>query len=225
MKIATWNLELVRTKYKIPRILEKLKEIDADILILTETASVIDLSTDYFGVQSTPLPDDTIFDTVQYKSGENRTTILSKFPISESISTSNNYTNTCVRIISPFGDLVVYATIVGIIGFRKPFFRQDLQNMITDGNKLARGNSICIAGDFNTSFSDNYFFDGNARLELNSFFENNNLMNLTENIPNNIDHIVVTKDFIKDYSIEIDTWNHDFKLSDHMGVCVNLTKV
>ncbi len=225
MKIATWNLARVQSKYKIPVILEKIKEIDADILILTETSTAIDLSEDYFGVQSIPLPTDGLFDTVYYNRGENRTAIWSKYPIVENISTSNDYTNTCAKLKTPFGNFIFYAAIIGFLGRKNPYFQQDLENVQKDLENLSKQGNICLAGDFNLSFCDNYFPDRGAKQKLKDQFQENNLMNLTEEIPNNIDHIVINKDFIRDFGIEISIWNEDKKLSDHKGVSVTLKKL
>ena len=41
MKIATWNVERLKHKSKLALIVETIKRIDADILILTETDTQI----------------------------------------------------------------------------------------------------------------------------------------------------------------------------------------
>jgi len=56
LKIATWNLERPKTvSRKNAAILEKLKEVNADILILTETNSCIDLGPEYVAFPSKEL--------------------------------------------------------------------------------------------------------------------------------------------------------------------------
>ncbi len=44
-----------------------------------------------------------------------------------------------------------------------------------------------------------------------------------ESIPNNSDHIILTKTFVSERKINIETWNTDKKLSDHIGVSITLS--
>jgi exonuclease III len=75
MKIATWNLErLIKRKTKL--VLDKLVDINADILILTETNSIIQLE-NYTCISTSHLP--TNFDNIKYEVGENRVSILTKY--------------------------------------------------------------------------------------------------------------------------------------------------
>lgn len=62
MKIATWNLErLIKRKNQL--LLDKLVNINADILILTETNSIIQLE-NYTCISTDILPTD--FDNIKY---------------------------------------------------------------------------------------------------------------------------------------------------------------
>jgi endonuclease/exonuclease/phosphatase family metal-dependent hydrolase len=72
------------------------------------------------------------------------------------------------------------------------------------------------------SFGDNYYFTEDGRQKLNASFEKLGLTNLTADIPENIDHIILSNEFIKGKSISVSEWNRDKKLSDHIGVCVML---
>ena len=75
MKIVTWNLERLK-KRKNQQILDKLADINADILVLTETSSKIHLD-NYNCVSTDPLP--TYFDNTPYDLGENRVSIWTKY--------------------------------------------------------------------------------------------------------------------------------------------------
>jgi hypothetical protein len=55
---------------------------------------------------------------------------------------------------------------------------------------------MIIADDFNISFGDNYYFTKEGRDKLNTTFSDLGLLNLTENIENNIDHIVVSQGLV-----------------------------
>ena len=46
--------------------------------------------------------------------------------------------------------------------------------------------------------------------------------NLTSEIPQNVDHIVISKEFLKNKKTEIVVFNFDKKLSDHIGICVTV---
>lgn len=74
MKIATWNLERLK-KRKNQQILDRLIEIDADILVLTETSTTIQLD-HYTCISTALLPAD--FDNLKYAPGEQRVGILTR---------------------------------------------------------------------------------------------------------------------------------------------------
>ena len=220
MKIATWNLErVVKNSTKSLTIIESLKNINADILILTETNEFIDLGEDYNILHSTKLT------VTLYKEGERRVSIYSKYKILGQSETFNNETSICSTLATPFGKLAVYGTIIGIFGNRNENFNTDLDKQLLDFEKFSKQENICIAGDFNISFFDNYYFTETGRLKLNSAFENLHLRNLTKNIAENIDHIVMTEKFIENCNFKTETWNLDKKLSDHIGVCVTISKL
>jgi hypothetical protein len=79
MKIATWNLERPNdsSKSRNTNIIEELNEVDADILILTETNTIINPGSAYTPFATTSLK---LLNQPYYKKGENRTTIWSKYP-------------------------------------------------------------------------------------------------------------------------------------------------
>jgi len=163
-KIATWNLERPkmpksgRSSVKNARIMDILKEINADILVLTETNAVIHPGSVYITcISSNPLPVGQLYDNCIYQEGENRTTIWSKYPLQNRITTSNDDTNSCCALNTSFGIIIVYGAIIGIQGQKKPWFASDLDHVITDSNPLSKNGNFILAGDFNLSFSDNYY--------------------------------------------------------------------
>ena len=84
MKIATWNLERL-SKRRNSDIKEILNQLDADILILTETSSAIQLD-NYTCVSSENLPLN--FEGIPYKKGENRVSIWTKYKVKKTIKPS-----------------------------------------------------------------------------------------------------------------------------------------
>lgn len=220
MKIATWNVERLKKKKYLPEILSEIEKIDADILILTETDSQI-LPENYpYKIETKSL----ILVNSLAKITENRVTIFSKFPIVDVFKTYDEFTICSAEIETPFGKLVVNGTIVGILGNRNQQFIPDLKKQMMDLQKFSDKN-ICFVGDLNCSFSDNYYFTNEGRNLFNENFKSLNLKNITAEIPENIDHIVMSKNFIERFKIKISEFNLDKKLSDHKGIVAELITV
>ena len=68
----------------------------------------------------------------------------------------------------------------------------------------------------------NYYYTKEGRRKLNDSFEKLILVNLTAEIPQNIDHIIVSRSFVGDRVWHTETWNSDRKLSDHIRVVVEI---
>lgn len=216
LTLATWNLERPqKTSKRIPAIIDCIKKINPDILVLTETNEFIDLGEEYhcFHTSILPMP--------YYKEGERRVSIYSKYKAVKAFETFRNDTSICVQFTTPFGELAVYGTVIGIYGNRKKGFTEDLEQQLKDFEEIAATTNLCIAGDLNISFSDNYYYTQDGRQKLNASFEKLNLLNLTANIPQNIDHIIASKSFIGERTFRFETWNTDKSLSDHIGVAAN----
>jgi endonuclease/exonuclease/phosphatase family metal-dependent hydrolase len=217
MKIATWNIERpVKTSKRIPLIIDCLKKIDADILILTETNEVIDLGKEYTAFHTSKLSES------YYKEGEKRVGIYTKYNAVNQIETFRNDTSICINVITPNGNLAVYGTIIGINGSKRKNFVEDLDKQIIDFERLTNTSNLCIGGDLNISFSDNYYFTTAGRLKLNTTFDRLHLVNLTASLPQNIDHIILPKHFIKESKFKLSIWNSTKKLSDHIGVMATI---
>lgn len=217
MKIATWNIKRpTKTNNRIKKIIHSLQEFDPDILILTETNEAVHLGEayNYFHTE--------ILHELFYKEGERRTSIYSRYPLIDHETTFRADTSICTWLKTPLGDLAVYGTVIGINGNRRKNFDEDLLKQLDDFERIAANGNFCIAGDLNMTFGDNYYFTEDGRKKLNDSFNKSELTNLTANIPENIDHIVISNDFIKDKRIALSTWNLDKKMSDHIGVCVSI---
>ncbi len=218
MKILTWNVE--RPKISNQLILDKLAEYNADVLILTETNVIMNPGKEYI-----PIASETLIkghDGINYQAGENRTTIWTKYKTSAYHKTYDNYTSVCAQIETPNGSLNVYATIIGVFGGIGERFKTDLENQLLDFEMLSSENSLCIVGDLNVTFSGRVYPSHDARNKLNTAFEKLKLTNLTSEIENNVDHIVLSKGFIENKKVTIEIWNHDKILSDHIGICLTI---
>lgn len=218
IKILTWNLE--RPKKTNQAILDKLGEYNADIVVLTETNTIINPGKEYSPIETKTLIKG--HDGIKYQSGENRTTIWTKYKIVVEHKTFDSFTAVCAQIETPNGSLNVYATIIGVFGGIGERFKSDLENQLLDFEKLTSKKPLCIIGDLNVTFSGRVYPSHDARNKLNNAFEKMKLTNVTAAIENNVDHIVVSKDFIQNKNVTIETWNHDKKLSDHIGICLTI---
>ena len=215
MRIATWNIERLKHYKDLDKILEECKRIDADILVLTETDERV--KPDYPYYYRTPMlleikPD-------YYGKMENRVSIFSKYPCVARYDTYDSYTSISVELETDRGGLVIYGTIIGIFGNREKSFNTDLIKQMEDIRKLsAAGKNICILGDYNCTFCDNYYYTKFAREQINNTFQDCKLSILTEGRTECIDHIAVSDAFVDGAEVSISEWNLDKKWSDHKGI-------
>ena len=218
MKIATWNLERL-DKRKNSEVIEILNNLEADLIILTETNSIINLN-NYDCFPTTALPKN--FDGITYRDGENRVTIFTKYPFVKKYETYDLFTAVCCDFKTPQGILTVYGSIIGVFGNRQPRFDYDLAGQLRDFNKIFPGKNVCFAGDLNVTFSGRIYPSRKARETLSEAFKNLDLVNTTENIENNVDHLILSKTILEHKKFKIKTWNVDKKLSDHIGHLLTL---
>lgn len=219
MIIATWNVERLKHKTSLERIKAECEQIGADILVLTETDQRLRPNFKY--CYETPLlaaiqPD-------YYAPTENRVSIYTNYPCVRQHETYDAATSLCVELETERGNLLVYGTIIGIYGNRHLSFKEDLRKQADDVSRLSRlGDGFCICGDFNCSFADNYYFTKLGRSILLETCSQNGIRLLTESMPECIDHVAVTAEFVGNSSVQIEEWNLDKCLSDHKGIAVTL---
>lgn len=218
MRIATWNVERLKHYNDIDLMLNAIEKCDADILVLTETDRR--LTPDYpFRFQTTsPL----IHSAVRYVDTENRVTIYSKYECIRQYQTYDENTAICVELATEKGALIVYGTIMGIFGNRHPEFKDSIVKQIEDIRKLSAGENICVIGDYNLSFSDNYYFTKVGRDLVNSTFSECGISLLTAEVEQCVDHIAISDAFVKGRSVSVKEWNRDKKLSDHKGMMIEM---
>jgi endonuclease/exonuclease/phosphatase family metal-dependent hydrolase len=218
VKIATWNIERLKHKCKLTQITEICERISADILVLTETDSMLNLKYKYC-FQTLP-PTDQV---VSYKSSENRVTIYTNYKFVKQHVTFDNQTAICVELSTDYGNLLVYGVVMGVYGNRHKSFMTDLPLILSDVERLVTGNRcLCVSGDFNCSFSDNYYYTKMGRTEIEDVFKRNEIKLLTREQPECIDHIAISRKFVGDSDVRVGEWNHDKIFSDHKGIFVEL---
>jgi len=215
LKIANWNIQRLKHSKQLDSIRSSIEKQNADIVILTEADTRLELSYPY-RFETEPLHQP------YYKPTERRVIIHSVFPRVGKLETFNPQTACCPILETSLGTVAIYGTIIGIYGNHISPFKEDLQSQIIDWNQITKEHQLCVAGDFNISFSDSYYFTHHGRNSLNECFKANELMNLTSELPECIDHIALSKSFAGGKSVKLNEWNMDKSLSDHKGVCVDL---
>lgn len=219
MKIATWNVERLKHRRELDKILNACERIQADILVLTESDRRI--QPDYPFAFHTPVLSGS--NPVSYAPTENRVSIYTRYRAVRQHTTYDSSIALCVELETEYGNLLVYGTIMGILGNRDPSYAQDLEKQLGDFQRLtASGRSLCVCGDYNCSFSDNYYFTKTGRAALLRVFSENGIRLLTAEISECIDHIAVSERFIgaQGGHIRFEEWNRGKRLSDHKGVAV-----
>lgn len=223
MKIATWNTERLKHRKSLTKNISACNRTRADILVLTETDERI--CPNYKYRFQTPTPPDIKLPSydqpLHYEPTEHRIAIFTNYKPVGQHATFDKYTALCIELETERGPLFVYGTIIGVLGNRHPSFKKDLRKQLDDYKRLsADGNSLCVCGDFNCSFADNYYFTKDGRDLLLRSFAENHIELLTADIPSCIDHIAVSEEFLADDSIQIEEWNLGKTLSDHKGISV-----
>lgn len=83
--------------------------------------------------------------------------------------------------------------------------------------------AVCMIGDFNCTFSDNYYYTKFGRETMLRCFADSRISILTESIAECVDHIAVSDAFLRGRRVTgIKEWNQDKRLSDHKGIIVEI---
>lgn len=218
MRVATWNVERLKHKAQLPLMLEHCRSVKAEILVLTETDSHMQPEYRYC-YKTLPVKD---ADPGLYRDTENRVSVYTNYRLVRRHETYDAHTAVCVELETERGDLIVYGTIMGIRGNRERSYMQDLVRQMEDIRRLAAFGNVCVAGDYNCSFSDGYYFTKDGRDTVLHSFRDGKMVLLTEKQPQCIDHIAVSEQFLAGAGVVVDEWNLDKALSDHKGIVADV---
>ena len=224
MKVSVWNLMRPNSKTveRNSLFLDTLNQIDPDIIILTETNSIIEFGDKYFSVSTTPLLK--LVDKCTYEPGENRVTIFSKFPFIRQIQTADSYTSVCAETITAFGQLIIYGTIIGYLGGLLEPFESDLKKQTLDLTQLAKEGNICFGGDLNIAFSGRAYPSKSVVKNVSELIDNLALTNLTKDFNDSAIHAVISNSFLENKKVKADRIRFDKKFTDHSLVLITLTQ-
>lgn len=140
MRIATWNIERLKHKKSLEQILLACEQIQADILVLTETDHRV--CPDYqYSFHTPPLAH---IQPAFYSPTENRVSIYTNYPCLWQHKTCDKYTALCLELETEKGRLLVYGTIIGIYGNRHPSFRQSLTQQLDDISGCLPAGRLCV---------------------------------------------------------------------------------
>jgi len=230
MRIATWNVERLKHKNKLDLIHKACDDAKADILVLTETdervAPAFPFCYRTTSLQGVEFPilyrGENAF--IRYADTEHRVSIFTRYQCVKEHQTFNGYTAQCIELATEFGNLLIYGTIMGVFGNREASFQSDLEKQMNDiGRMTAEGQNICVIGDYNLSFNDNYYYTALGRATVLGCFERSAIRILTSERPQCIDHIAMSDSFMAEHHMAgIQEWNCDKGLSDHKGIVVQI---
>lgn len=241
LRIAVWNLErpTSRASARKDRQIDKMREIDADIWLLTETHESIRLE-GYSAVVSKPAPG-------YHRKGEMSSAILSRYPIRGPLPVFDPEFAVCAEIEVGKIPLLVYASVIPYADYRgrdgKSARWEEHRKHVgfngTDWRSLRREHpthEFIAGGDFNQCLDGSGWY-GNAESErlLNDAMKGAGLACATtenfRNAPNpisrsSIDHICLSSGLAA-LSPKAVAWDGGVKgdasrLSDHNGVVVTL---
>jgi hypothetical protein len=105
------------------------------------------------------------------------------------------------------------------------YFRKDLDGQQKDVENINKRVNLCYSGDFNMSFSSDYYKEGYPKTEaqkMNRFFKENNLINKTKENNNCVIHIVLSENFIKDLKVKSKMMQIEKNISDHNLVILEI---
>lgn len=198
MRIATWNLERpkARSLDKLAAILDRLRSVNADIWILTETNECVSPGTEYHSLRTKPMTS-----PERYSPGENRTTIWSRYPITQRIKTHDPETAVCAEVEHDGRRILVYGTVLPYhaAGTKYPYrshgetvvgkkawqlHYEAIQNHGREWQRLLQeypAHSLCVAGDLNQNRDCRRWYGTNhGREQLGLALAGTNLVCVTE---------------------------------------------
>ena len=239
VRIATWNLECPKQNgwVKNQRRLDKIREIDADVWVLTETNAAIALPSDYEPVASASI-------SGYHAAGENLSTIWSRWKVLRSIPTFDPLWAVCAEVDSPLGAMIIYGTVItyandkGISGTAKQWeeHRRSIHQHHEDWLRIQKqypNHLMCIAGDFNQSRDQSGWYEEKQSVELlSTALHDLSVVCVTEeNLQtkglsrSTVDHICLSEN-LQSHQLEVGAWegttSENGKMSDHNGMFVDL---
>lgn len=253
IRIATWNLRRPgKNSPRNPIINQKLREINADIWILTETHRAVSPGDWYEAQETQPLR--------WHRDGESSTTIWSRWPMTRVAVFTDQFPDsqsadqraqgyytqhqgssiaTCAEIATPVGPLLVYGTIITWFNDQGPDgtsrygveHKQSIADHTADWQRIriAYDMPLCVGGDFNSLVQEPIgklrAGTKEARELLRTALHNNGLTCVTDTFEYSIDHLCLSADWATYPRFPMQWqafYDSNKPVSDHKGVCVDI---
>lgn len=228
MKIATLNIDWSK-KISVQKIESYLQNEQFDLLILTE-AIELNLSDYPYHYFSEQIPSNLVYEGLNYTEYLNgksafRVILYSKIPAINKFDVADNKTSLALEFQTSLGKIAVYSTIIGTWFKKQPYASTELENCINDCERIYSANqNLFIIGDLNTSFLDDekeFSINSLTTEHLKNLFVKLHLLNTTQQIKQNIDHIIIPKSF-ESRILKTGSFVEKNILSDHQGVFIHL---
>lgn len=228
MKVGTLNIDwFLKSKSTKKLIIDRIIEQDFDFLIVTENSEDFTFSENYFAYHSDRIPLDKPFEFLDYRiylKGKQaiRTSIYSKYPSVVKNPVQDSFTSVCHTFIVNEQPITIYGTIVGTWGIRyqKDLAKKELLNFIKDSESFSHYENFIVAGDFNTSFivlENREMAQINSRSVLKLQTDRCKSTIITENIPQNIDHVFISNN-LKCNEVKTFILEEELKDNYHKGI-------
>jgi endonuclease/exonuclease/phosphatase family metal-dependent hydrolase len=244
-RIATWNVERPKadSHTKLPRLTASMREIDADVWILTETHANLTPGANYHPVSSAG------YDRTQ-QAGESWVTIWSRLKVLATPRTVDPVRTACAVVrLSSGRELVVYGTVLPWLGSSwRDFpptggkaFAAALDAQRSDWKQIRSeypDAELCVAGDLNQDLQDRHYYGSTAnRSALRESLAQEMLTCVTagDRDPVSlitgtngaaIDHILLSEGLHRGAPVTVGAWPQrdtpDRTLSDHYGLWADL---
>jgi endonuclease/exonuclease/phosphatase family metal-dependent hydrolase len=235
MRIGTWNVEYGAGLDKNVRRLRRIREMDCDVWVLTETHDDLDLGSSHTSVSTTHRASGRV--------GARWTTIWSRFPITRALDVDDPNRTAAVLLETPLGALVVYGTVLpwqsdpGPSGDARGWTEHHrvIPEQAREWASLRAAHpeaSLCLAGDLNMNLGGpHYYGTAKGRGMLRAGLEAADLVCVTDadRVPGGwlvhgpIDHICVSATLAAGARVAA-AWEgvdgEGVHLSDHSGLVV-----
>ncbi len=234
MRIGTWNVEYARGVDKNARRLRRLREMDCDVWILTETHDDLHPGPEYTALSTEP----------RMRKGPigRWTTIWSRFPL-ERVAVTDGDRTVSALVRAPFGQLLVFGTVLPWhtdVGPQQtaPVWSEFYRVVPEQAREWAAlraaypDASLCVAGDLNMNLGGPHYYGtakGRAMLREGIAAAGMRCVTETERVPPgtlahpNIDHICLSESLAAAAHVS-DAWpgtdGDGVRLSDHSGLVV-----
>ena len=194
---------------------ELIIEHDADVVILTHTNLNFQLGGIYKRIATQEMP--LRHDGIDYKEGENRVSIYTKYPLKNKVKTYDDHNSICQMLDTPLGNLNIYGTVIGA---NKELFESDLLEQKDDLERIQ--GAICYVGDYQMSFVKPYLPNEEKVMDMQAFADSQKMAILTADFEKLLSHVMISKSFLKGNTTKLDLFEVPSHISNKEIIVVEI---